>query len=416
MNILFLVIASALVLLSLGFILPPLWRNYPSADSGLVNDQDQRNIFIARQRVSELNEQKQAGVISQAQYDEQFAELEHTLSDDLDVQSMALTSSSQGRWIVYVVALIIPWLAGALYVKLGHINAINPGTALAVKKSEPPSAIDTNKMIADLAERLKKEPNDAEGWLMLGRSYKYLEQYSQAVDAFANAYRLLGDQPEVMLLYAEAIAYNNNKNLAGKPAALITQALDLEPENLNALWLGGMLKAQQGDAESAIKMWQKLKALLPPDSEAQREMETLLTKIAGSESSDTPQPEVEANQASGESAVAIDVNVSLAPLLEKSVRPSDTVFIYAQALTGPKMPLAIVRKQVADLPVSVKLSDSMSMMPGVKLSNFKKVKLLARISKSGNAITQSGDLLGMIEQAELSDSSTHNIVIDSEVK
>ena len=134
-------------------------------------------------------------------------------------------------------------------------------------------------MVDGLAEKLKNNPDDAQGWLMLGRSYKFQQQYPKAVDAFANAYRLLGDQAEVMLLYADAIAYASDKNLAGKPTELIFKALALEPDNMNALWLGGMAKAQQGDPVTAIKLWKKLAALLPPGSDSQQEIQDLLAKI-----------------------------------------------------------------------------------------------------------------------------------------
>jgi cytochrome c-type biogenesis protein CcmH len=271
-----------------------------------------------------------------------------------------------------------------------------------------------NKMVEGLAEKMKNDPDNAQGWLMLGRSYKFQQQYPKAVDAFANAYRLLGNQAEVMLLYADAIAYASDKNLAGKPTELIFKALALEPDNMNALWLGGMAKAQQGDAVTAIKLWKKLAALLPPGSDAQQEIQGLLTKIE----SEAPQAatQLEATQQANVPVVDIDVQVSLAPELQKSASPGDTVFIYAQALSGPKMPLAIVRKQVSDLPLTVSLNDTMAMMPNMKLSNFANVKLLARISKSGNAISQPGDLIGVIEQVALTDKNSHKIIINGQVK
>ena len=269
-------------------------------------------------------------------------------------------------------------------------------------------------MVDGLAEKMKNNPDDAQGWLMLGRSYKFQQQYPKAVDAFANAYRLLGDQAEVMLLYADAIAYASDKNLAGKPTELIFKALALEPDNMNALWLGGMAKAQQGDPVTAIKLWKKLAALLPPGSDSQQEIQGLLAKIESESPQAATQPE--ATQQANAPGVAIDVQVSLAPELQKSASPGDTVFIYAQALSGPKMPLAIVRKQVSDLPLTVSLNDTMAMMPNMKLSNFANVKLLARISKSGNAISQPGDLIGVIDQVALADKGNHKIVINGQVK
>jgi cytochrome c-type biogenesis protein CcmH len=406
---LFLLIVSVLILIAFLLILPPLWRK----QTVQAADLDQRNIQIAQHRLAELKENRRLGGLSQAQYEEQLADLEQALSDDLDIKSHVSSAKSQGRWVVYLLVLGIPLLAGSLYLSLGNYQAISHSAEMAVDPDTLKLA-EINKMVEGLAEKMKNNPDDAQGWLMLGRSYKFQQQYSKAVDAFANAYRLLGDQAEVMLLYADAIAYANDKNLAGKPAELIFKALALEPDNMNALWLGGMTKMQQGDAVAAIKLWKKLAALLPPGSDSQKEIQDLLTKIE----SESPQSmaKSEAAQQANAAGVAINVQVSLAPELQKSASSGDTVFIYAQALSGPKMPLAIVRKKVFDLPLTVSLNDTMAMMPNMKLSNFQNVKLLARISKSGNAISQPGDLIGVIDQVALADKGNHKIVINGQVK
>ncbi|MDD5578231.1 MAG: c-type cytochrome biogenesis protein CcmI [Methylobacter sp.] len=410
MNALFWIIAGVLILIAFLIILPPLWRKHPVE----VADSDQRNIVIARHRLDELKDQLKSGALTQAQYNEQLAELEQALSDDLDIPSHVTPSQSQGRWVVYVLVLAIPLMTGSLYFTLGNYQAVSHSAEMAAGNSATPGPEEVIKMVAGLVERLKNQPDDAQGWLMLGRSYKYLEQYPQAVEAFANAYRLLGDQAEVMLLYADALAYANDKNLVGKPAELVFKALALEPENVNGLWLGGMAKVQEGDVSAGLKLWRKLVALLPPESDARKETQSLIAKIAGqapeaaSDSESTP--------AQQSQAASIEVQVSLAPELQKLASPDNTVFIYAQALSGPKMPLAIVRKQVSDLPLTVSLNDTMAMMPAMKLSNFDKVKLLARISKSGNAMSQPGDLIGVVEQAALSGHTVNKIIINNEVK
>jgi cytochrome c-type biogenesis protein CcmH len=416
LNIIFFLIATGMVLVAFAFVLQPLWRKSPAAVVDAPVDQDQRNIMIARQRLVELEEQRRTGVLSQTQYDEQFVELEQALSDDLDIKSKVIQSTSQGRWIFYVLVLAVPLLAGSLYFTLGNVQAISHSEEMAKANPETPNAQDINKMVEGLAERLKTSPDDANGWLMLGRSYQQLEQYPKAVNAFANAYRLLGDQVEVMLQYAEAIAFANDKSLNGKPSELINKALSLEPENLNALWLGGMMKAQQNDRPGAITLWRKLEALLPANiPEAKKEIQVAIANLENTTPGAVKQPESE--QAAVATTVSVDIEVSLSSDYQKSVVPDDTVFIYAQALSGPKMPLAIVRKKVSDLPIKVSLDDTMAMMPTMKLSNFQNVKLLARISKSGNAMTQPGDLIGVIEQVSLSDSGKSNkIVINSEVK
>jgi cytochrome c-type biogenesis protein CcmH len=175
-----------------------------------------------------------------------------------------------------------------------------------------------------------------------------------------------------------------------------------------------MAKAQQGDVITAVKLWKKLETFLPAGSEAQQEIQSLLSKVAN----DAPQlqHQAEAVQKTTTADLAISVQVSLAPTLQKIASAEDTVFVYAQALSGPKMPLAIVRKKVSDLPLTLSLNDSMAMMPTMKLSNFSQVKLLARISKSGNAMSQPGDLIGIIDQVTLTDKNTHKIIINGSVK
>ena len=415
---LFLLIVSVLILIAFLIVLPPLWRKHPVAEA----DQDLRNIAIARQRLAELKEQLQAGALTQALYDEQLVELEQALSDDLDIDSHVNEAPSQGRWIALVLVLAIPFVAGSLYWTLGNYQSLTQENQTAATNQAVPELEKMKSMVAGLAERLKEQPDDAMGWTMLGRSYKYLQQYPQAVDAFEHAYKLIGEQPEIMLLYADALAFSNNEQLAGKPSELVFKALAMEPNNVTGLWLGGMAKAQTGDFAAAMDLWTKLEAQLPQGSEAQREIQVLLAKLA------TQMPEGAAIQAEAKpvqpaatlppspAVASIDVQVSLAPALQKSANPGDTVFIYAQALSGPKMPLAIVRKQVSELPLTVNLTDAMAMMPTMKLSNFEQVKLLARISKSGDAMQQPGDLIGIIEQVALTDKSLKKIVINSSIK
>ncbi|MGZ8151526.1 MAG: c-type cytochrome biogenesis protein CcmI [Methylovulum sp.] len=412
MTTLFFILAAILVLVAFLIILPPLWRQKPMPTS----DMDERNILIARHRLAELKEQRQSGGLSQSQYDEQVAELERALSDDLDIKSHVATSPSQGRWVVYVLMLAIPLLSGSLYWALGDYQAINRTEEIAAANASRPSMEQINKMVAGLAERMKNNPSDANGWVMLGQSYKVLRQYPKAIDAFEHAYKLLGDKAPIMLLYAETLAYANGEQLAGKPAELVFKALALEPDNISGLWLGGMAKAQQGDGPSAIKLWRKLEGLLPAGSKEQEETQGLIAELEAQLPAASTTPSPAASQQANVSGVSVDVQVSLASDLKNQTSPGDTVFVYAQALSGPKMPLAIVRKQVSDLPLTVNLSDAMAMTPTMKLSNFDTVKLLARISKSGNAMTQPGDLIGVIDQVTLADKKTHNITINGQVK
>lgn len=408
MNLVFLFLVAGLMAIALLLILPPIWRD----KAVKADDADQRNVLIARQRLAELKANRQAGGISQEQYDEQVAELERSLLDDLSLSRPANPATTPGRWMVFALALFIPAFSAALYSVLGNFQAIEHGAEMSAASSPNPSPEQIVQMVESLAERMKSDPDNVEGWLMLGKSYQYMTQFDKAADAFANAYRLQGDRPDIMLQYAEALAFAHQKNMAGKPSELVFKALSLEPENPNGLWLGGLAKVQQGDVTGALALWSKLESLLPEDSEARREVRNIIAGVSGKPASGNS----EIDQTAKPSTVSVSVEVSLTPELKASTNPADTVFVYAQALSGPKMPLAIVRKQVADLPFKVTLDDSQAMMPAMKLSNFGTVKLLARISKSGQASSQSGDLIGTLDHVELSDPSSRKIVIDELVK
>jgi cytochrome c-type biogenesis protein CcmH len=420
LNLIFWLVAAIMILVALLILLPPLLRKQavrPEADDYL----DKRNIKIARDRLAELKANLTAGGISQSQYDEQVAELELALSDDLELKAPATHSQNQGRWLAYVLLVTIPVLSASLYWSLGDYQAISrvndpkqvAQTAQADQaNANMPSPEAINLMVTKLANKLKAQPNNLEGWVMLGRSYKVLQRYQEAADAFSRAYQLAGDKPEVMLPYAEVLAFNNNNDWGGKPMALVNKALSIEPENTTGLWFAAMAFAQQGDKKAAISYLRKLELVLPADSPDKQQIHDI---IANSESKLAGKPTEKAVQQPAKSNGSIAVQVSLAGELQSGVKPEDTVFIYAQALSGPKMPLAIIRKQAKDLPLSVRLSDGNSMLPNMKLSNFKQVRLLARISKSGNPAPQSGDLLGVVEQVTLADPKENKVVINGRI-
>ncbi|NOR71930.1 MAG: c-type cytochrome biogenesis protein CcmI [Methylomarinum sp.] len=395
MNILYWLIVFVLLVIAFAIIIPPLWKNraIEAADS------DQRNIKIAQDRANDLKRQLESGALTHAQYDEQYAELELTLGDDLDIEQNTVNNSSQGRWAVPVVLILLPLCSLLIYSLIGEPDALRKEQLQQAQRAEKPP-INVNAMVAGLAARLEKEPNNAEGWVMLGRSYKYLKKYPLAVDAFDKAYALLGENPEVMLHYADALAMANQGKLAGKATELIFKALEKQPNNETGLWLAGMAKAEIGSFAQAMQYWRKLETLLAPGSDSYRELQRLISAVQGQTTEVSK-------------AVSINVQVSMDNSL-KSISPADTVFIYAKALTGPPMPLAIVRKQVADLPMMVTLNDAMAMMPAMKLSNFKQVKVMARISKSGNAMQQKGDFIGAVE-LELAKNNNVVIVIDKEI-
>lgn len=402
MNIEFWLLIAGLIMLALLVLLPPLFKKTPLRYA----DGEQRNTAIARQQLAELKLQLQTGVLSQDQYDAQYRELQLTLLDDLEVDAPAVPGGKTGRWIVSVLVIAVPLLSVFLYMQLGEPQALVKSELAA---SNQKAADNVKSMVNKLIQRLKQHPEDLEGWMMLGRSYVYAEQYQDAADVFAELNRRKPNDPAVMLHYADALSMARNGQMDGEPAVLVDQALKLVPEDHTALWLAGMAKAEAGDFAQAITHWKKLSALLPTDDESQAQLQKMIQMAEAEQQK--PQ-----GVASSAAAVDITVKVELGATLKAKVEPQHTVFIYAQAVNGPKMPLAIVRKQVADLPASVVLNDSVAMQPQTHLADFKQLRIVARISKTGNAMPQAGDLIGVAQLDSVSGNPSVGITINQEVQ
>lgn len=260
MNPTFWLIASVLLLLALAIIVPPLWKKREIQET----DAEQRNVKIVRDRAADLKQQLAAGVLTRQQFDEQYQELEATLVDDLGSETPAEKKISQGRWMVIVIVLLLPLFSVLTYLHLGEPDALHKAQ---IQHAEKPAKMDIDAMIAKLHRHLEEKPDDARGWFMLGRTYNYMKRYRQAADAFAKAYALTGENEEVMLQYADALAMANGGRLSGKPAELVFKVLQHSPDSVMALWLGGMAKAEAGDAQQAMQYWRRLEKLLPPGSE-----------------------------------------------------------------------------------------------------------------------------------------------------
>jgi len=566
----FWLISSAFIALALIIVLPPLWRKTEVQES----DVDQQNIDIARQKLADLKAQLQAGAIDQAQYDEQFAELERALSFDLALSNKTQQTDKQmGRWMTWVVLLALPVVTVLLYQIFGNPSGLFYKKAHESIKSQSAQQQQVGSiasMVSGLAERLQKQPDDVQGWLMLGKSYKYLKQFDKAVDAFAKANVLAGDDPDVMLQYADALVMINGGSFVDPAKQLIFKALEIAPQNTTALWLGGMAKAQNGEYAAALNYWQTLEGMLEPGSKAYNELQNLKNNVQAQMDKSSTEPinlaldggnqdngaletaaaslraklkddpndqqswillgktykalkqydlaisafkkadvisgnqsdamllyadalvmnakgfysdgakalifkalsldpenvtglwlaakakiqdgalteglsylhKAEAKLPPGSNSLktlrsyiaklesqapdiakptapsqavtgsGITVSVSLSDALKATAGANDTLFVYAKAMSGPQMPLAIVRKQVKDLPLQVVLTDAQAMTPMMKLSKFPRVKVLARVSKSGNAMPQPGDLVGSAGNVAVAGQQPVSIMID----
>lgn len=284
-------------------------------------------------------------------------------------------------------------VAVAGYAWIGTPRAMNSELVAAAPAGAdgPITAEQIETMINRLAARLKDQPDDVEGWAMLGRSLMVLGRHDQAVPALQKAVALRGDDAALLTEYADALAVVNGRSLDGEPSRLVAKALQIDPNNLKALMLAGVHAFQRQDAALALKHWEKI-VQLEPGSELATQLQSGIDKaraMAGGRA-----PAASSPTAAAATGMSLSGTVTLAPALAAKARPEDTVFVFARAAEGPRMPLAILRKQVKDLPLNFTLDDSMAMSPAAKLSSTPRVVVGARISASGNATPQTGDLQG----------------------
>jgi cytochrome c-type biogenesis protein CcmH len=373
-------------------------------------DRNQQNVRIARERLAELEAEHQRGELSDETFDQEKLELEQTLLSDLDGSGSGAVHGSPlpGRLTTGGLLVLVPLVAIGLYLALGapqYMDKSGPGAGA----DEPPMLAHSGEglppieeLVGKLEDKLKSNPNDPGGWYLLGRTYSTMHRYADAVKAYEKVLSLVGDNPKVMVALADSLAMSQNGDMAGRPAELVAKVLKQTPSDTTALWLAGMAAEQSGNLDQALDYWKKLYPLLASDAESQKEVRTMMEAVQtklGRPVSDlklaeaapaamSPGPGTPAS-AGGRS---ITVKVSLDQSLSGSVSPSETLFVFARAVSGPPMPLAVARKKVSDLPLTVTLDDSMAMMPAMRLSNFDQVSVTARISKSGQPMASSGDL------------------------
>jgi cytochrome c-type biogenesis protein CcmH len=355
------------------------------------------------------------------QYEQAKRELEQRVLEESKAITHAASAPTQSAaWTAAILGSTIPIAALLLYVALGNHDAFSPMAARSAKGGADhevtPQQVEA--MAANLAAKLEKEPGNVDGWVMLARTYYAMSRHADAARAFERAVALVPDNADLLADYADSAGVAEG-GLRGKSLELIERALKADPTHWKALALAGTAAFNRKDYQQAVDYWERMKKTVPPDSpiagsidasiaEA-REMgglkasppsggQALAAAPAGGAvkgpSSPAPGP-APAPPASVASGAAIAGTVSLAPALAAKVAPTDVVYIFARAAEGPKMPLAIIRKQVKDLPIPFSLDDSMAMAPNFALSNFSSIVIGARVSKSGSAAPQSGDLEGL---------------------
>ena len=387
------------------------------------------DIPTLRRRLQEIKALRDSGDLGAEPYAKARRDLERALVDAVmrgapdaapvaTADSAAPSAARPSGWLLGGLAVAVLAIAGAGYWWTGspglQTRAASAQGGAAGEGAPEVDAAQIKAMVDKLAAHLKEKPDDAQGWAMLARSYNVLERPADAVIAYQKAVALIPDDARLLADYADVLAVQNNRSLVGEPTKLVERALKLDPNNVKALALAGTAAFDRQDYAAAAAHWEKLLQVGPTDAAFVQQVQAgvaearslgNLPPVATAFTATAPNASASAAAAPGAAAdsatppalagaSSVSGSVSLAPALAAKAAPEDTVFIFARAAQGSRMPLAILRKQVKDLPLQFKLDYSMAMSPAARLSGAPQVIVGARVSKSGQAMPTPGDLAG----------------------
>jgi len=381
-------LAAVLVALCMAMLLRPLLRGSPHAGAGEALPTSE----VYRDQLRELDGDLRRGTLDPAQRAAAQDELGRRLLDAHDARTAPTRADSSARAVglAAILLAVVPSAAIVLYLHLGSPLSLwragdTGGMAQGPDGGHELSNAQVEALVNQLAQRLRTEPDDAQGWYMLGRSYAALERPNDAAAAFAKAVALVPDEAALRADYADVLASVEGGNLQGAAKVQIDRALALDPDQPKALALAANSAMQRGDKAQATTYWKHLYQLLPPQSQTAARVAANLAEARGEK----------ASAADPTTSASVAGRVHLADAVPRKVEPDETVFVYARAVDGARMPLAMLRRRARDLPLAFTLDDSMAMSPDYRLSGQQRVMLEARISATGNATPQAGDLLGL---------------------
>jgi cytochrome c-type biogenesis protein CcmH len=434
MTLTFWFIAAAMTLFALVLIVRPLLRRTVAATG-----EQEKTMSVYRQQFAELEQDLSNGLLTDEQYRLARQELEHRLLDETGATETASVSGPQlisSRAVALTLALLLPVASGTLYWALGNPLALTPHPATAAVADQGGSDDERrmNEGLTDLAEQLKKKleqnPNDGTGWALLARSYLAMGRHADAVPIFEKAVKLVPDDAQLLADYADTLGVHQGRKLEGKPDALIQKALKIDPRNVKALMLAGTVAFNRQDFARAAKDWEQARANLSTDAEPEAAQELTAAIMEAQRrqnggkvmmAANNPHPAVPTSTqakpagapAAGGKSRVISGTVTLSPGLAGKAASIQTLFVLAKDVSGPPMPVSVVKVSSKELPFKFRLDDSTSPMPTRKLSDVGPVVIIARLSKSGVAMPGSGDLEGMSQPIPAGAEGV-SIVIDRE--
>jgi len=389
----FLIGAAVAVALVLVLLLRPFLRK----TSGGQLSHRQFNTAILRDQLAKLDQDVAEGTLSEADHAQARAELQRRALEDTR-ELDAVNTLRAPKKTMAVVGVLLPVAAVALYMLIGNPAGMSENAAVPHQIANQQ---DLEKMVLALADKLEKEPNNPKGWAMLARSYKVIGRNAEAEKAFERAGSFIDDDAQMLAAYADVMASNNGGTLLGKPSMLIQKALKADPNNPMALWLSGTADLEAKNYPAALRTWERLASMLQPGSDDARMLQGAIddarARAGLPPAKPSPAPAVALGAAGGAN---ISGTVELDPSLKGKAGPDDTVMVIAR-LPGSRMPIAAARLRAGDLPLKFVLDDSQSMNPASPISAAKEVEVEARISKTGMAKAEAGDLISAVQTVKV---------------
>lgn len=406
---LFWTLAALCVAVALAFVLPPLLRKKAAAAKVARRD---INIAVYRDQLQELSADRDSGLLAEDQFQTARKELEARLAEDALTPNGDKVAPAQGARIWgFSLAAIIPASVFGLYVLLGAPMALTASSEAQANPNAVKGEHDIMQLIQKVEEKARANPNDAQAWTILAKTYAAVGHWPEALKTYEKAIKLRPDDAAVMSGYAEALAISGNRVLKGKPMELVLKALEKNPDDLKALELAGIGNFQERNYAQAAYYFKRLHKQLPADApyaqdilEAQKEANRLARGVM------TGMDNL-ADQGASAAAATISGKLDIAPALKAKLGAKDVVFLFARAgEAGP--PVAAIRASAGQFPLAFELNDSMAMNPENRLSNFKTVSLTARVAKSGDLKGVPGDLEGALKVVKVGAKDV-KLVIDS---
>lgn len=388
----FLIPAFLLLVLVLVLLLHPFI--FPAKSSS--TSRRQMNATIYREELDKLELEYKAGAITSTDYEIAHAEMRQRLfQDTIEEDDREVAGSSKKTAIG--LCIFIALLSSALYFSLGDVVRV------AQNNSEKPVTQEgVEKMVAEFAIKMEKDPGNLKGWAMLARSYRILGRDEDAAKAYARAGSFIDSDPQLLADYADVLASNANGSFVGKPSQLINQALKLDPNNMMALWLSGTASYNAKNYKAAVQSWEKLAQQLPPNTDEARAIQGSIAEARSKGGLNSSAPIASTGN-------GISGKIELSADLKSKIKPGDIVMVIARK-PGERMPVAVLKVPATNFPMSFTLNDSLAMNPSAPLSQLSEASIEVRISKTGMAKPEAGDLISSVQTIKVGTTNVRLLV------